>query len=107
MAAVHDRRLLQPKLPHQDRSRYNHTRIQIPGRYHSVYGFESNSWQLDSKSDSEEGYRDQQLPVRDHGGRCCGTFTQVQLDKDISADALKRTANTGLRTWACSAVCTN
>jgi hypothetical protein len=98
MATIHDRRLLQPKLPHQDRPRHDHARIQIPGRHHSVYGFESNGWQLDSQPDGEEGYRDQQLPTRNHGWRCCCMFARVHVDVDINADLFTRIANTGLPT---------
>ena len=70
MAARHDRRLLQPQLPHQDCPRHHNPRLPVQGRHHRSDRFASNSRQLDSKSDGQEGHRDQQLLIGDHGRWC-------------------------------------
>jgi hypothetical protein len=70
MAVRHDRRLLQPQLPHQDRPRHHNPRLPVQGRHHRSDRFASNSRQLDSKSDGQEGHRDQQLLIGDYGRWC-------------------------------------
>ena len=51
-----NRRPRQPKLPHQDRTRYDDISIQIPGWDHCSDGLQSDGGQLDCKSDGQEGH---------------------------------------------------
>jgi hypothetical protein len=71
LATSSNRRPRQPKLPYQDRTRYNDISIQIPRRYHRSNGFKSNCRQLDCESDGQEGHRDQQLFTGYNGWWCC------------------------------------
>ncbi len=66
-----NRRLCQPELPNQDRTRYDNISIQIPRWYYRSDGLESDGGQLDCKSDGQKGHRDQQLFIGHDGWWCC------------------------------------
>lgn len=82
-------------VPNQDQPRYDYPRVQVPGRYHRRSRFKGDCrvlhWYVrrlfsplllyadsglsllfasTSFRNGQEGYRDQPLPVRNHGRRC-------------------------------------
>jgi len=54
----HDRRCLESELSHQNRPRYNYSRIQIQGRHNRGDRLKGNSWKLDRFANSQEGHWD-------------------------------------------------
>ena len=90
MAPRNDGRLLQPQLPHQDCPRHHTPRLPVQGRHHRSDRLASNSRQLDSESDSQEGHRDQQLLARNHGWWRCCTYNHhygKKTERNLNTDA--------------------
>jgi len=71
LAPRRNRRPCQPELPNQDRTRYDNISIQISRWYYRSDRLKSDGGQLDCKSNSQEGHRDQQLFIRHNGWWCC------------------------------------